>query len=109
MHDMGGNIIPMLTKQGDARVYDFADNDVPGSTERDRGYWRDVGTLDSYHDAHMDLVSIHPVFNLYNRQWPILTQPAAAAAGQVRRGWWRPRVDRRGRLDRLRRSRGGAR
>src|SRR4051794_23843190 len=62
VHDMGGNIIPMLTKQGDARVYDFADNDVAGSTDRDRGYWRDVGTLDSYHDAHMDLVSIHPVF-----------------------------------------------
>ncbi|MGZ6827144.1 MAG: GlgC family sugar phosphate nucleotidyltransferase, partial [Mycobacteriales bacterium] len=53
--------------------YDFAQNEVPGSTDRDRGYWRDVGTLDSYYDAHMDLVSIHPVFNLYNRQWPILT------------------------------------
>jgi glucose-1-phosphate adenylyltransferase len=73
VHDMGGNIIPMLTAKGDAQVYDFSDNVVPGATERDRGYWRDVGTLDSYYDAHMDLVSIHPVFNLYNRQWPILT------------------------------------
>jgi glucose-1-phosphate adenylyltransferase len=72
-HDMGGNIIPMLVAQGRAEVYDFADNDVPGSTERDRGYWRDVGTLDSYYDAHMDLISVHPVFNLYNRHWPILT------------------------------------
>ena len=73
VHDMGGNIIPMLTAQGLAEVYDFADNDVPGATDRDRGYWRDVGTLDSYHDAHMDLVSVHPIFNLYNRQWPILS------------------------------------
>lgn len=73
VHDMGGNIIPMLTEQGLARVYDFADNEVPGATDRDRGYWRDVGTLDAYHEAHMDLVSIHPVFNLYNRRWPILS------------------------------------
>ncbi len=73
VHDMGGNIIPMMVEQGAAQVYDFAQNDVPGSTDRDRGYWRDVGTLDSYYDAHMDLVSVEPVFNLYNRQWPILT------------------------------------
>jgi len=73
VHDMGGNIIPMLVAQGRAQVYDFRDNDVPGSEERDRGYWRDVGTLDSYYDAHMDLISVHPVFNLYNRHWPILT------------------------------------
>lgn len=73
VHDMGGNIIPMLTAKGEAEVYDFATNVVPGATDRDRGYWRDVGTLDSYHDAHMDLVSVHPVFNLYNRQWPILS------------------------------------
>jgi glucose-1-phosphate adenylyltransferase len=73
VHDMGGNIIPMLTSQGQAHVYDFAENVVAGSTERDQGYWRDVGTLDSYHDAHMDLVSVHPIFNLYNRRWPILT------------------------------------
>jgi glucose-1-phosphate adenylyltransferase len=77
VHDMGGNIIPMMVGQGDAQVYDFSDNDVPGATDRDRGYWRDVGTLDSYYDAHMDLVSIHPVFNLYNRQWPILTTSPA--------------------------------
>jgi glucose-1-phosphate adenylyltransferase len=74
VHDMGGNIIPMMTRLGAAKVYDFDRNVVPGSTDRDRGYWRDVGTLDSYHDAHMDLVSVHPVFNLYNRRWPILTQ-----------------------------------
>jgi glucose-1-phosphate adenylyltransferase len=73
VHDMGGNILPMLTSQGLAQVYDFDENDVPGATERDRGYWRDVGTIDAYHDSHMDLVSVHPVFNLYNRKWPILT------------------------------------
>ncbi|MDQ1248118.1 MAG: glucose-phosphate adenylyltransferase [Actinomycetota bacterium] len=73
VHDMGGNIIPMLTSQGMASVYDFDANIVPGETERDHGYWRDVGSLDAYHDAHMDLVSVHPVFNLYNRNWPILT------------------------------------
>ncbi len=77
VHDMGGNIIPMMVERGGAQVYDFSDNDVPGATDRDRGYWRDVGTLDSYYDAHMDLVSIHPVFNLYNRQWPILTTSPA--------------------------------
>jgi glucose-1-phosphate adenylyltransferase len=74
-HDMGGNIIPMLVGSGTAHVYDFARNEVPGATERDRGYWRDVGTLDAFYDAHMDLISVHPIFNLYNREWPILTLP----------------------------------
>jgi glucose-1-phosphate adenylyltransferase len=74
-HDIGGNIIPAMTKAGIAKVYDFADNEVPGETERDKGYWRDVGSIDSYFEAHMDLVSPLPIFNLYNRQWPILTNP----------------------------------
>jgi glucose-1-phosphate adenylyltransferase len=72
-HDMGGDIIPMLVDAGQACVYDFKRNVVPGSTERDRDYWRDVGTLDSYHEAHLDLVSVNPVFNLYNTDWPIFT------------------------------------
>src|SRR4051812_45114953 len=72
-HDMGGDIMPMLVKRGAAYVYDFAGNDVPGAEVRDRGYWRDVGTLDAYYDAHMDLVAVHPIFNLYNQQWPIFT------------------------------------
>jgi glucose-1-phosphate adenylyltransferase len=72
-HDMGGNIVPMLVKSGAAHVYDFSKNVVPGESERDHGYWRDVGTLDAFFDAHMDLVSIDPVFNLYNREWPILS------------------------------------
>lgn len=70
-HDMGGDIIPGLVAAGQAAVYDFADNDVPGATDRDRGYWRDVGTIDAFYEAHMDLVSVNPVFNLYNRHWPI--------------------------------------
>jgi glucose-1-phosphate adenylyltransferase len=73
-HDMGGDIVPMMVGQRAAQVYNFLDNQVPGATERDAGYWRDVGTLDSYFDAHMDLCAVHPVFNLYNDQWPILTQ-----------------------------------
>jgi glucose-1-phosphate adenylyltransferase len=72
-HDMGGDIIPMLVGRGEAAVYDFKLNDVPGSTARDRDYWRDVGTLASYHEAHLDLVSVEPTFNLYNSQWPIFT------------------------------------
>jgi glucose-1-phosphate adenylyltransferase len=74
-HDLGGSIIPDLVARGDAAVYDFTTNVVPGETERDRGYWRDVGLIDAYYDAHMDLVSVHPIFNLYNMQWPILTLP----------------------------------
>jgi glucose-1-phosphate adenylyltransferase len=73
LHDIGGDIIPMLVKAGQAHYYDFTNNEVPGVTEREQGYWRDVGTLDAYYDAHMDLVSVHPIFNLYNRWWPIHT------------------------------------
>lgn len=72
-HDMGGDIVPSFVEKGDATVYDFIHNDVPGSTDRDRDYWRDVGTLDAFYDAHMDLISIHPVFNLYNDKWPTFT------------------------------------
>jgi glucose-1-phosphate adenylyltransferase len=72
-HDMGRDIIPMLVGQRLAEVYDFLENEVPGASARDAGYWRDVGTLDSYFDAHMDLCAVQPVFNLYNDKWPILT------------------------------------
>jgi glucose-1-phosphate adenylyltransferase len=64
-----------MVARGEAGVYDFTTNVVPGETDRDRGYWRDVGTIDAYYEAHMDLVSVHPVFNLYNLEWPILTLP----------------------------------
>jgi len=74
-HDLGGDIIPALVERGEAYVWDFARSDVPGTSERDRSYWRDVGTLDAYYEAHMDLISVDPVFNLYNEEWPILTWP----------------------------------
>lgn len=70
-HDMGGNIITMLVESGQAAVYDFSENVVPGATGRDKGYWRDVGTIDSYYEAQMDLISVHPIFNMYNQEWPI--------------------------------------
>ena len=85
-HDLGGNIIPMLTANGSAKVYDFANNVVPGETERDKGYWRDVGSIDAYYDAHMDLVSIHPIFNLYNREWPLLTNPPSLPPAKFSEG-----------------------
>jgi glucose-1-phosphate adenylyltransferase len=74
-HDMGGNIIPSFVSRGEGTVYDFTANSVPGATDRDQAYWRDVGTIDAYHEAHMDLVSVDPVFNLYNNDWPIWTYP----------------------------------
>ena len=73
-HDMGGDIVPYFVGRGEAGVYDMNRNDVPGSTDRDRYYWRDVGTIDSFFDAHRDLISTLPIFNLYNTDWPIHSQ-----------------------------------
>ena len=73
-HDMGGDIVPDFVARGEAGVYDLNRNEVPGATERDRFYWRDVGTIESFFDAHQDLISALPVFNLYNREWPIFSQ-----------------------------------
>jgi glucose-1-phosphate adenylyltransferase len=85
-HDMGGDIIPYFVGQGEAGVYDFTLNDIPGSTERDRTYWRDVGTIDSFYDAHMDLISPMPVFNLYNSEWPIYTRQSISPPAKFVRG-----------------------
>jgi glucose-1-phosphate adenylyltransferase len=73
-HDMGGDIVPYFVGRGEAAVYDMNRNDVPGSTDRDRYYWRDVGTIDSFYDAHRDLIATLPIFNLYNTDWPIHSQ-----------------------------------
>jgi glucose-1-phosphate adenylyltransferase len=73
-HDMGGDIVPDFVARGEAGVYDLNQNEVPGSTDRDKYYWRDVGTIDSFFDAHQDLISALPIFNLYNRAWPIFSQ-----------------------------------
>ena len=64
-HDMGGDIVPAMVEEGTAYTYDFKKNVIPGGTERDMGYWRDVGTMDSYFDAHIHHVSIHPIFFIY--------------------------------------------
>ncbi len=84
LHDMGGNIIPSFVDRGEAQVYDFNDNIVPGATERDSGYWRDVGSLDAYYDAHMDLDLGAPDFQSLQRELADLHPAPAAAAGQDR-------------------------
>lgn len=73
-HDFGKNIVAELYKNFRVAVYDFAENRLPGQHRREVGYWRDVGTLESFMAAHMDLISIHPVFDLYNPHWPIRTR-----------------------------------
>lgn len=73
-HDMGADIIPYFVSKGKAGAYDFGQNHVLGETDRDADYWRDVGSLDSYYEAHMDLISTVPIFNLYNDEWPIFNQ-----------------------------------
>lgn len=72
-HDMGGSIVPSFVDAGNCGVYDFTFNAVPGSTKRDENYWRDVGSIDAFYDANMDLINVEPVFNLYNDRWPLLT------------------------------------
>ncbi len=71
-YDIGGDLIPMMVDGGTAHVYDFTENRIPGQ-ESGPHYWRDVGTVDSYYDAHMDLLEDYPPFDLYNSQWPIYT------------------------------------
>jgi len=72
--DFGKHVIPMMLKKGDrVFAYNFNDNVIPGMKAEERGYWRDVGTLDSYYEANMDLINVSPQLNLYNYKWPILT------------------------------------
>jgi len=72
-HDFGKSIVSSMYARRPVFVYDFAKNEVPGQTERERGYWRDVGSLDAYYQANMDLVAVDPTFSLYNDRWPIYT------------------------------------
>lgn len=72
-HDFGRNIVPALFREKRVMAYNFFDNPVPGQQEQERGYWRDVGSIDAYWKSSMDLVSVSPVFNLYNQAWPIHT------------------------------------
>jgi glucose-1-phosphate adenylyltransferase len=72
--DFGRHIIPMMLERGDKIfAYSFFDNYVPGMEPNERGYWKDVGTIDSYYEANMDLIKAVPQLNLYNLNWPILT------------------------------------
>ncbi len=72
--DFGKHVIPMMLANNDRIfAYNFNDNVIPGMKAEERGYWRDVGTLDSYYEANMDLVKVSPQLNLYNYKWPILT------------------------------------
>lgn len=84
--DIGSHVIPALTAQGIAHVYDFSTNVVPGQDERERGYWRDVGTIDAYFDCNMDLIAPVPVFNLYNSQWPVYTHHSSMPPAKISRG-----------------------
>jgi glucose-1-phosphate adenylyltransferase len=73
-HDFGKDVVPACVQSGrKVYVYDFATNEVPGESSRERGYWRDIGTVDAYWAAQIDLVEIHPMFNLYNARWPLRT------------------------------------
>ena len=74
-HDFGKEIIPDMYPRSKVYAYDFAKNRIPGDEGHNRGYWRDVGTVDAFFEASMDLVSVTPAFNLYNPQWPIVSAP----------------------------------
>jgi glucose-1-phosphate adenylyltransferase len=73
-HDFGRDLVPSMHRaRRRLQVYDFMANIIPGESEHEQGYWRDIGTVDAFWEAHMDLSSVHPRFNLYNRHWPIRT------------------------------------
>ncbi|HEX3068593.1 MAG TPA: glucose-1-phosphate adenylyltransferase [Thermoanaerobaculia bacterium] len=74
-HDFGKEIIPAMYPKMKVYAYDFGQNYVPGEAEINRGYWRDVGTIDSYFAASLDLVAVTPLFNLYNTMWPMVSAP----------------------------------
>ena len=73
-HDFGHNILPRLFKHGTVYAYDFRKNRVPSTQKGEEpSYWRDLGTVEAYYEASMDLCSVDPSFNLYNRSWPLRT------------------------------------
>ena len=73
-HDFGKNVIPMLLGEGKkVYVYNFAENQFTGMTEKEKGYWRDVGSIDAYWQANMDLLEYEPELNLYSKEWPLRT------------------------------------
>ena len=72
-HDFGRDILPSMIGRSQMYAYDFQNNNIPGDPPGSQGYWRDVGTIDAYYEANMDLRSVTPSLNLFNRQWPLRT------------------------------------
>lgn len=72
-HDFGRDILPRLAGKAEIYAYDFQTNRIPGEPADAAPYWRDVGTIDSYYEANMDLRAVSPALNLYNREWPVRT------------------------------------
>jgi glucose-1-phosphate adenylyltransferase len=84
--DIGGDVIPALTREGVAHLYDFSQNVIPGQADHERGYWRDVGSLDAYYDANMDLLRQVPPFSLYNSRWPVYSLQLPLPPAKIDRG-----------------------
>ena len=72
-HDFGRDILPGLIGKASMFAYDFQTNRIPGDPPDQQAYWRDVGTIEAYYEASMDLRAVKPALNLYNRDWPLLT------------------------------------
>jgi len=78
-HDFGRDVIPRLVEGGGVHAYNFHWNRLPGASDEENRYWRDVGTLDAYFEAHLDLRAVTPALDLYNLEWPIRTANFNAA------------------------------
>jgi glucose-1-phosphate adenylyltransferase len=72
-HDFGRDVLPKLAGNGEIFAYDFQTNRIPGEPPTQQPYWRDVGTIDAYYEANLDLRAVSPALNLYNREWPLRT------------------------------------
>jgi glucose-1-phosphate adenylyltransferase len=72
-HDFGRDILPSMVSRAEMFAYDFQTNQIPGEPPDQSAYWRDVGTIDAYYEASMDLRAVRPALNLYNREWPLRT------------------------------------
>jgi glucose-1-phosphate adenylyltransferase len=85
--DFGHHVLPRLLKTHRVFAYDFATNEVPGTKPyEEKGYWRDVGTLDAYFDAHLDVLGLEPSFDAFNPQWPIFSSHYQGPTARVVRG-----------------------
>lgn len=86
-HDFGAHVIPSLVEGGKVFAYDFATNTIPGTSPfEEKGYWRDVGTIPAFYDAHMDMLGEFPKFELDNSLWPIHHSGSEGPAAKILRG-----------------------